>query len=848
MKHTIYRGEFEGRDPALECGVTWRVEIWRWSDEDGGLSGSTVGELVFDGDSPVEVEWGSKAKHEVIVSSTCTINVISPGDRTYVDLYTIRAGEVGISIYRNGDMYWTGTLDPEFYEEPYQSLSGYTVSLTFSDLGILDRLKYIATGMRSIADILNETLDRCHLAPSVIVDSNLKSLSTDPPKYDKTVLVPGTIPTLIGWKGDYYIALDEIFVRSDNFYDEDGEPLTMEEVVEGVLQPLALRVEQRGGRLYVYDLNGLYRSMNVKEVEWTGDRQTLGVDQVYNNATIKWSPYAEVDELLPDKCWPEDLKTDPSVTNLDSITPHREGECDVFTYHLTQDQSVWECPSYTSSQISGAPIYGGGDYTPDRTDLGFSLWLTDRQPESVTIAQHAVPAMCPKMFKIVPHYDGQQKEGIALIATSVAQCEVVSRPVGAFGKANYYIRRNNLEESRLVMDWQYLAYGGKVQGLLSGTVGEAEPEALFRTKSVTLPPIASTRIDPKIDLRITMEMLMDVRYNPYESADDFTNVPCKKWEDSVKKHCSFVYVPLRVYYRRNDTGELYVYNNSHIPLLSKEYAQKSGMVPYHSSLTGGWTLYDPSQPWQFCYLSYYDPENRDGSTGILGWKTNRQTISPTNLPLQTALAKGDDGQYIPYPPSIIQGPQGGELWIELMSARWIICYHNAPASANVSPTPPDHWKWIKWLLCTIPKIEMVSSDPTSREIETEDVEYKAEIHPDAAEDIEINTICGTKTGGIPTARGAYFDRKGNQITQLIRAGRKGQVEDLLIGTLYSQYAKRHTKIEGESTLTDGGVSVWSERLQGNRRFITTGEVADLQAGKAERTIIELSPDEYVKRD
>lgn len=79
-------------------------------------------------------------------------------------------------------------------------------------------------------------------------------------------------------------------VRSENFYDEDAEPSTLKEVIEGIMQPLALRMIQRNGKVYVYDLNGLYSLAPSRAIEWDGDSQTMGVDKVANNVKVSFPP------------------------------------------------------------------------------------------------------------------------------------------------------------------------------------------------------------------------------------------------------------------------------------------------------------------------------------------------------------------------------------------------------------------------------------------------------------------------------------------------------------------------------------------------------------------------------
>ena len=132
-------------------------------------------------------------------------------------------------------------------------------------------------------------------------------------------------------------------------------------------------------------------------------------------------------------------------------------------------------------------------------------------------------------------------------------------------------------------------------------------------------------------------------------------------------------------------------------------------------------------------------------------------------------------------------------------------------------------------------------------MDTDDVEYAAVLNSSAKEDIEIDTICGTARGGVPTARGAYFRTDGlTQVETLTRAGRTAQAEELLIGTLYSQFAERRTKLEGTTGAGPSALCLWREAMQENCRFIDMSVIENLQDDSCERVLVELRPDEYDK--
>ncbi len=82
--------------------------------------------------------------------------------------------------------------------------------------------------------------------------------------------------------------------------DEDGEASTLYEVLEGILQPLAIRIVQRAGKVYLYDLNGLYNDGTAKAIVWDGSSQEMGTDKVANNVVVSFSPYSSA-ELFSDE-------------------------------------------------------------------------------------------------------------------------------------------------------------------------------------------------------------------------------------------------------------------------------------------------------------------------------------------------------------------------------------------------------------------------------------------------------------------------------------------------------------------------------------------------------------------
>ena len=127
----------------------------------------------------------------------------------------------------------------------------------------------------------------------------------------------------------------------------------------------------------------------------------------------------------------------------------------------------------------------------------------------------------------------------------------------------------------------------------------------------------------------------------------------------------------------------------------------------------------------------------------------------------------------------------------------------------------------------------------------DDIEYTGIINEDAKEDIEIDTICGTADTQHPAARGMYINTStGLQVMQLKRNDRVETAEQLLIGTLYSKYADRRTKLSGTASLISGGLRIYTEAMQSNKKFILLSDIQNAATDESEITIVELRPDEY----
>lgn len=728
MKHLNYSGEF-----ISVSGVVWRVDI---------LTATPLSELKslnFDA-NPLQIEWPEESKEEPLCGSVATLNIISPSDREYVGLYTEDHMGVRMNVYRGGVLYWCGYMDPEFYEEPYVSDKGYVVTLTFSDLGVLERNQYNLTGHIVLSDLL-QTL----LISDVDIDCSLISGSAGE-------------DTLMSLSVDSY-----------NFYDEDGVGMSYREVLRGVLQPLALRIVQRSGKIWLYDLNAVSATENRILIDWQGTNQRLGTDKVYNNVKITWSPYV-LNELGTQQCWTQDSDfTDSELSQaLEYARPvHTSDNVDLYAYHYNQNSSEW-----------------------NNTDFGFAL-LTSREGHGATLNSMGVA-----FYKIVPGEDGSESEGIAIKWSYAGKNE----------KGNLVWYGTGLSPN-FTRDGQYTY----------------TPQPAVTFSGVHLPKIT----EDDVELRISINMLMDPRYNPFEQAPDTGIVASKEAVDLYDWVANLVYVPVSIKFRPEGSDKIYVWQHGRI---------KNDITPMKSlsETKGEWVEYKSEHV--YGYLCWYELD-REGP-GIMGWKKNRPAIDPHGKDISFALKNAGYGQIIPYPPE-----SGGDLWVEVLPTPWMV-KDAIPNSLNMYMDQNEQYaaNLAKWILMEPPTISIERAS-IRRDISGEDVEYAAVLNSKAKETLSIDTICGTAQGGVLLARGAYRHSNGRQVQEITRAGRTSQAENLWINTLYSQFASRHAKLQGTAAMHGEGVCAYLDSAH-EGIFMMTGAVENLREDTVEGTYVEVSPDEY----
>lgn len=284
-----YYHEFYGADDVLN-----RFEI---------LTNGSVPSMSIEASSePFIIDYTEVKKLEPIRGSQATLNLICNQIFQFRDLHTDDMQKYQVRFYRGDALYWIGWLDSETYGEALADTPPYGVTFKASDFNVTGRLKYFDESDKRYKDIVPfiTHLKRCFNK----LDLPFQKL------YIGCTTTANDIPV-----SDAETALHVLYMMSDNFYDEDNEPMTCREVIESILQPFGLSMIQKDANVFIYDLNTVKQGLpmkrydfaslnyegeetinfnlgNLYEIGFMSTDSTYEFEEMINNVTITSSIYA----------------------------------------------------------------------------------------------------------------------------------------------------------------------------------------------------------------------------------------------------------------------------------------------------------------------------------------------------------------------------------------------------------------------------------------------------------------------------------------------------------------------------------------------------------------------------
>ncbi|RHJ76218.1 hypothetical protein [Parabacteroides sp. AM08-6] len=685
--------------------VLYDVEIWQESGK------AFVIEEIQLAREAVTIEWAKLDKLVPIRSSAATLKVLCHEDRKFTDLYTTSIKSIRLDIYRNGSLYWSGTIDTELYEEPYYTPKGYVVTLTFSDFSVLDRIKYQETGFILLKDLLDKLV------------------------FETGINTGGVITHLSTKMGhiDFVGILDGINLLSENFYDEDGEANTLKDVLEYILTPLTAHIQQKNGNIHVFDINQIVTE-ETKPVKWVRKDSILGFDKIYNNVNLTFSPY-DVADLIKSEIPEDDFPVDSQMTN-------------------TVVRVNYENLGTSSEQ-----------------PIGFTIYIAAERGDNV----YTLTDPTARYFNIQSVYSGEPSRGVAWTIFP-RDISFVNAAISCFSEGN--------------------PNGTHVKG------------EMFRLKKQPYIGYYSTN---DYLLKISLDFLFDVRYNPFEQAGKYNEQG--NW-DKLQSWSNYAYVPVMITLRDRDGIAKYHYVNNSV----------FNHIGYN--VEGKWVKGEST--WGDAYLCYYDVNDRYKASGLGGWQTNRQITGVWGDDFPEAITRRGTGEYIPLPPAA--------GWLDIRVGVGII-QHNQ----YINWTEEDIYSLTRWVLYKDLSVEIV--DKYGKSVNLTDQVHTAWMDKNAAEKYELTTHIGTSSACSPAARGLMFMAYSDGIvTELHRNGITAGVEELAIGTIYSQFASRKNKLTGTVMIVPEFTVLSDNNTLG--KFMLTYEYQNLSAATSDISMVEIEADNY----
>lgn len=870
MYHLRYEGSF-----LSHSDVSWTVQIFQVAEE----AFPEVGELRFDAEEPLVVEWEDVKKQGTVQGSTLTLQLDAPSDREYVHLYTISPRGVQVRVFREKVLWWVGVMDSELYEEPYERENHYTVTLTFSDFAIADRLLLDQTGTVTLYELLSSLFRRGALYTK---EGDAMQTEAEFLKRLDTSLISTTLPE----EEEAKLTPQRVAVSVSSFKEDEEEPETLRGALEKVMQPLGLRLVQKAGKLWLYDLHGLYLFGQRRPVTWNGAEQTLSVDSVIPAVSIKFKPEDE-DAISPDVATPLLYKGgcygSPGNKNSYVFNSNQRAENDWhaeleiynghnyyntppanfgLAYVLLLDSSMGSGPAYIHPRAAYARIVQC--FSGDRKD--FILWRTQ-----------------PDLFPVVGLNAADDMRYVNRVWDTIVNGRKdylrLDSDAAAVPAANFFA--NNADRSLL------------------GT-----ENVLLRTEPVYLPKIDETTTTaryPKFDsvnqdgtwkfsmftgkvftygLRLSIPLLVSPRYNLFGGDEDWNDKGnAKLLTDNLRA----IFLPVRVRLRNSNNIVIYHWDNYMMEGADKEVAIDTNKP---LDMTAQWMSGDYKDG-EWALLTYAEYENDANRPTGVKFSSSAQTNKGQVYAAADYLNKYKryDGEILPYP------PEAGFLEIEVgaglrfltvfdypggilnRTGAWFTDdrgliyadHHHVKANKNVNGDIANlaiRPAYYNWLLRTIgvemPKLTPVirrsypfapfedESDGTFEELAANEdkgeARYEGYIDSDAAELISIDNKIGTRSVETPNPTGLLLSAQTlRQLRKIRRADIADAPEWLLAATLFSHHDSPHLILSGEAVADPEGPAAYTDDpRQTARQAISLTSAAILPGGTVDEQLLPLT--------
>jgi hypothetical protein len=283
------------------AGVDKRIDIEELNYT-GAVTNCTAGA------DPLQIEVPTvESIYTPVVSSGCTINMISADNLMFLSLYSINPKKIRVRIYAASSTipYFIGYGNTEIYSEGYSRLTEYDASLYCNDgFAILERFKFIDgtvkyASLETLWNILTRIITKMELPFETLNFACCHNEAWVTPLVGETIF-------------------HQLWVDQANYYDEKDEPMTYRQVLEAILKPFGLTIRWINGSLIICDLQmlvgesfdfkvydssfaysgsvsaSLNYDISLNEINWDNEDQKLDIEGGYCRQKIRYSPYIPV--------------------------------------------------------------------------------------------------------------------------------------------------------------------------------------------------------------------------------------------------------------------------------------------------------------------------------------------------------------------------------------------------------------------------------------------------------------------------------------------------------------------------------------------------------------------------
>jgi len=273
----------------------------------------TGGTTIIADVSPVIVDFPTiDTKYTPVRGSGIELNLISSTNMQYLDLYTTDMQGCKVKVLKGSLIVYLGYLDSELYHEPFDDSTNYPVQFTGNDgLALLNRFSFLNASGGTFSGII----PAWDIIKYILLKINLEWVSI------YTSLATTISGVTLASNENLF---EKVYINCDNFYDEDGVPQNLRDVLESILKPFCATLCISNGNVWITDLTSLYNCsaltcqryiINAGYIQYfatqtkslqLGDISTIGtyssganlnIVNAINEQVVEFSPFAQ-NELI----------------------------------------------------------------------------------------------------------------------------------------------------------------------------------------------------------------------------------------------------------------------------------------------------------------------------------------------------------------------------------------------------------------------------------------------------------------------------------------------------------------------------------------------------------------------